>query len=353
MGGKSSAPNYGALAQASTEAAQIMADLGYAQLDFNQQQYEAALPFVQQIAQTQVDAQQQQMAQAADYYNYYKQNVQPAMQAELQKAQAYNTEAKREELAQQAAADAGRAFQTTQQANERAMASMGVNPNSGRFAGAQTANNLGLAATRANAMTSTRQQAEAFGHARMLDAIGLNAGMPGLSSGAYQAATGAGSQAAGVYQQPWMNAMSGMAQGANTIGSGQQMYLSGLNNSLAGQASVYGQPDPFMQMGGAVLGGMLYASSKELKTDRRPVDAEALSREMANLPVDQWRYRPGAGDGGAHVGPYAEDMARFGAASPDGKAIDVVSAMGVNTAAIKGLSQRLARMERSEGQSHG
>lgn len=355
MGGKAKAPDYSSLAAASKEEAQIMGQLGQDQLAFNKEQYQAALPFVQDIARVQADAQRQQMAQAQDYYNYYTQNVRPEMLAQLEKAKAYNTEAKREELAQQAAADTGQAFQQTQAANERAMASMGVNPNSGRFAGMQRGSQLALAAQRANAMTGTRQQAEAMGHARMMDAMGLNTGMPGLSQAAYSGATGAGSQAAGVFQQPWMNAMQGMGQGASTIGSGQQMYLSGLGNALSGQASMYNnQSNPWMQLGGAVLGGFL-ASSKDYKTAKRPVDAEGLSQAMADLPVDAWRYKPGIADGGAreHVGAYAEDMAKLGAASPDGKAIDIVSALGVNTAAIKGLSQRMARVERAEGKANG
>lgn len=354
MGGKAKAPNYDSLANASKEAAEIMAGLGREQLAFNKEQYQAALPFVQDIAKVQADAQRQQMTQAQDYYNYYSQNVRPEMLAQLEKAKAYNTEAKREELAQQAAADTGQAFQQTQAANERAMASMGVNPNSGRFAGMQRGSQLALAAQRANAMTGTRQQAEAMGHARMMDAMGLNTGMPGLSQAAYGGATGAGSQAAGVFQQPWMNAMQGMGQGASTIGSGQQMYLGGLGNALSGQASMYNnQSNPWMQLGGAVLGGFL-ASSKDYKTAKRPVDAEGLSQAMADLPVDVWRYKQGIADGGAreHVGAYAEDMAKLGAASPDGKAIDIVSALGVNTAAIKGLSQRMARVERAEGKAN-
>ena len=354
MGGKAKAPDYSSLAAASKEAAQIMGQLGQDQLAFNKEQYQAALPFVQDIAKVQADAQRQQMTQAQDYYNYYTQNVRPEMLAQLEKAKAYNTEAKREELAQQAAADTGQAFQQTQAANERAMASMGVNPNSGRFAGMQRGSQLALAAQRANAMTGTRQQAEAMGHARMMDAMGLNTGMPGLSQAAYGGATGAGSQAAGVFQQPWMNAMQGMGQGASTIGSGQQMYLGGLGNALSGQASMYNnQSNPWMQLGGAVLGGFL-ASSKDYKTAKRPVDAEGLSQAMADLPVDVWRYKQGIADGGAreHVGAYAEDMAKLGAASPDGKAIDIVSALGVNTAAIKGLSQRMARVERAEGKAN-
>ena len=355
MGGKSAkAPDYSSMAAASQEAAQIMGQLGQDQLAFNKEQYQAALPFVQDIARVQAEAQRQQMAQAGDYYNYYTQNIRPEMLAQLEKAKAFNTDAKREELAQQAKGTLEQSFAQQEAALARDQAGMGMNPNSPRYAAQKRALNVQQAAMTTAEMNRARNDAEGLGHARMMDAMGLNTGMPGLSQAAYGGATGAGSQAAGVFQQPWMNAMQGMGQGAQTIGSGQQMYLSGLGNALSGQASMYNQPNPWMQLGGAALGGFL-ASSKDYKTAKRPVDAEGLSRSMANLPVDAWQYKPGIADGGAreHVGAYAEDMAKLGAASPDGKAIDIVSALGVNTAAIKGLSQRMARVERAEGKANG
>ena len=66
---------------------------------------------------------------------------------------------------------------------------MGVNPNSGRFAGMQNATGLQQAAMRANAMTGTRQQAEQMGYARQLDAAGLGRGLAGASLGAYGGAS--------------------------------------------------------------------------------------------------------------------------------------------------------------------
>jgi hypothetical protein len=47
MGGKkSSAPDYGPLAEASKEAAKIMADLGYAELDFAKLAYDETKPLL-------------------------------------------------------------------------------------------------------------------------------------------------------------------------------------------------------------------------------------------------------------------------------------------------------------------
>lgn len=354
MGGKSQpkAPDYTALADASAESAAIMAGLGQKQLDANEKQFQAMLPFMQGISEDQRAMMKQQMEQAKGYYDYSQKTFRPIEEKMAADALGFNTDAKREELAQQAAADAGQAFATTQAANERGMASMGVNPNSGRFAGQQRASELGLAAVKANAMTGTRRQAEQLGWARQLDATGLGRGLAGASSGAYAGAVGAGNAAGANAQSPYSNYQSGMAAGVGTMGNAQNMYLSGLNNSLAGQSSIYqsqmSRPDPTMQLLG--MAGGLMMSSKDYKTDKRPVDAQEVSRKVEGIPVDRWKYKPEVVDDDAkHTGPYAEDMQKLGAATPDGKAIDVISALGLNLAAIKGLGQRISKLEQANG----
>lgn len=349
MGGKAKAPDYGPMAQASRESAEIMAGLGRDQLNEARRQYDLAFPFVQQVANGQLDIMKQNAAQGKDYYDYMQRTFRPVEEQMVRDARSFNTEGKREELAGQAAADVGLAFQTTRGSNERAMASMGVNPNSGRFAGQQGASQLGLAATKAQAMTGTRRQAEALGYAKMADAVGMGRGLPGASAGAYQVATGAGSQAANNFQQPGMNYMQGMGQGAGFIGQGQQMYQQGLGQILDSKTSIYNNSsDPWAMAAGL---GMAWLSSKKLKTREGGVDAEAVSRQVADVPVDRWRYKPGVADGGdrEHIGPYAEDMAKLGAGTPDGRAIDVISALGLNMAAAKGLSQRVDKLERRAG----
>ena len=168
----------------------------------------------------------------------------------------FNTEAYREQLASQAAADAGRAFGISQQQNQRAMASMGVNPNSGRFAGMQNATGLQQAAMRANAMTGTRQQAEQMGYARQLDAAGLGRGLAGASLGAYGGASQAGSMAGANAQSAGQNFMRNMSMGAGTIAQGQKMNLSGLSSVLNSQTQTFiNSNDSPLADAGAFLGG--------------------------------------------------------------------------------------------------
>lgn len=238
MGGKSqAAPDYSALAAASERSAEIMTGLGREQLDFARQQYAELKPLAQQISDAQVAAQQQTMQQGQEYYDYMKSTFRPIEQGLVQRANEFNTDAYREQLASQAAAAAGRAFGTTQAAGMRAAASMGVNPNSGRFAGIQAQGQLGLAAQRAGAMTGARQQAEALGYARQVEAAGLGRNLSGASLGAYSAATGAGSAGLNSAMAPGSQLLQGMSSGAATTGQGLNMQLSGLGNVAQMQTS--------------------------------------------------------------------------------------------------------------------
>ena len=315
MGGKSSPPppDYAPLADSSKEAAQIMAGLGREQLGFARQQYAELSPVIRDIASQQQAAQNQQMQQAQDYYDYQRQTFRPVEQGLVQQAQRFNTEAYREQLARQAAADAGRAFGVTQASGERAMASMGLSPASGRYASMQNQANLGLAAQRAGAMTGTRERAEQLGFARQMDVTGLGRNLASASMAAYQGATGAGSAAAGSYMAPGNQYMAGMKQGAGTIGSGLSMQNQGLSNILSSQTSAYNaglsQSDPLATIIGMGVGG--YAAGGFRGSDRRlKEDIVFLGTEMTTgLPWYEFSYidEPGS----RWQGVMAEDVEQY------------------------------------------
>jgi hypothetical protein len=258
MGGKSAPPpDYAPLATASREAAQIMSKLGREQLGFAKQQYGEMAPLLRGIAERQAQAQEQQMKQAQDYYQYMQSTIRPAERKAALQAQYFDTEEYRNQLAAQAAADAGKAFTQTQEAQKRAAAGMGINPASGRFAGMQNQAALGLAAQKAGAMTGTRQQAQQMGYARLLDVSGLGRNLPGASSAAYAGATGAGSAAGQSYMAPGNQYANMFNQGVGTIGQGQNMQMQGLSNILNTQGQLYGavlnQPDPLTTIASAGL----------------------------------------------------------------------------------------------------
>ena len=254
MGSKASSPDYGPMAAASEAAARYGYQASQDQLAFAKEMFNYYSPIIGQVTDAQLALMNEQLAQGQDYYNYMQQTYRPLETEMANRAKEFNTEAYREQLAQQAAADAGLAFQTTQQANERAMASMGVNPNSGRFAGAQTANNLGLAATKANAMTNTRQQAQAYGDAMLTNAVGMGRGLVGAANGAYGMAMNAGNSASANSMAAGNNLYGQMGQAYGLAQNGQQMQMQGLGNIMSTQGSIYAnQSDPFSMLMGAGL----------------------------------------------------------------------------------------------------
>jgi len=316
MGSKGAPPpDYSPLAQASKEAAEIQAALGREQLAFAREQYDRSAPILEGIANQQMAAQGEQMAQARDYYDYQRDTYRPLERGLVADAQNFNTEAYRNQVASQAAADSGRAFGIGQQQNLRAMASMGANPNSGRFAGMQNATGLQQAAMRANAMTGARNQAQQMGYARKLDAAGLGRGLAGASIAAYGGANQAGSMAGGNAQSAGMNYMAGMGQGANTIAGGQKMQLSGLSSVLNSQTQSYiNTQDSFMGDLGAVLGGagaLAKGGGFAALSDRRTKEniVEVGVDQRTALPLYEFNYKEGFGDPNIrYVGVMADEV---------------------------------------------
>lgn len=283
MGGKSApAPDYTPMAAISKE-----------QLDFAKQQYADMKPLAQKIADQQMAAQQQQMNQAQDYYNYQTQTFRPVEQGLVRDAQHFNTADYRNQLASQAAAASAQAFGNTQAASNRAMASMGVNPNSGRFAGITAQNNLGLAAQRAGAMTGARQQAEQTGWARRMDVTGLGRGLAGASTAAYGGATGAGTSGMNTAMAPGNQYQQGLTGAANTYG-----------NMAQGQASMYNAGiNAQGQMYGAVLGAAAaYKSDRRLKEEIELLGVD----ERTGLNLYEFVYKNGTGT--KYIGVMADEV---------------------------------------------
>ena len=105
------------------------------------------------------------------------------------------------------------------------------------------------------------------------------------------------------------------------------------------------------------LGSAAILSSRDYKDTIGPVDSEEALQAVRRLPVDRWRYKAGiAGIDGIiidtnepeHIGTYAEDFAEA-AGVGDGKTISFTDAIGLLTAAVKGLADRIDKMEAGRG----
>jgi hypothetical protein len=251
------------LAQQADRSAELSYDLGQQQLAFSQRQYDEMSPLARRVAESQIAAQDEQMRQARDYYDYQTGTFRPLEQGLVRRAQEFDTAGYREQLAAQAAADAARAFDNTQAQTARGLSRMGVAPGSGASMAQMNQNALASASMRAGAMTGTRQQAEQLGYARMLDAAGLGRNLAGASTAAYQSATGAGSAGVTSAMAPGSQYTRDMGSAANTIltGSGQALGAYGQLYGGANTAAIGAQNNYMGALGGLVgIGGNVAAA---------------------------------------------------------------------------------------------
>jgi hypothetical protein len=304
MGGKSqAAPDYSAMAAATKYGVEVAEKLGNRQMDFAQRQYDEQKPYLQNISDTLVASQKQQMEQAKDYYDYNVSTFRPLEQGLVKSAQEYNTEGNRQMLAAQAAADAQMAFQGAQSQTNRDMARRGINPSSGAALMMRNQNAMGLAGATAGAATGARRQAEATGYSRLTDAASLGRGLAASSTSAYGGATSAGTAGANTSMAAGNQYSNAFGQGAGYAMGGAQMGISGAGSILNSQTSTYNTGvNSEGQMYGALLGAAAtYKSDRRLKNDIKLVGVD----ERSGLNLYEFTYKGGSGD--KYIGVMADE----------------------------------------------
>ena len=356
------APDYSGIAAANAESARLSKEAADNQLAFSKEQFYFLQPYIQKQLETGQEVAAQQQADSAkaseradQQWSQYQTTFQPIEEKMAQEAMDYGSAADQERAAGQAATDVTQQFQSQRAAAQRQLMSMGVKPNAGNFMAAEREMDASEAAARAAAMTGTRQSvkdkgvslragAAAFGRNQTNTAgqqVGLSTGSGSAATQSAGAGVGstmaAGSQVAGGY-----GAQIGAANSAMQANLG----LGGLMNSAYGnQAQMYGSQMAGLGQLAGMAGTMM--SSKGFKEDGVPVDSGDAVEAFKNLDVDSWKYKDGIADGGRHVGPYAEDVQRElgDEVAPGGKQIDVISMSGAQTAAIKGLAEKLDQQD--------
>jgi hypothetical protein len=309
MGGKSSAPpDYSAMAAANKYAADVSEKLGTRQMDFAERQYAEMKPLAERISAAQVAAQEQQMGQAKDYYDYQINTFRPVEQGLVRQAQEFDTENYREQLARQASADTSRAFGVAENVTARNLARRGVGPGSGNAMAMQNQNALALASARAGAATSARNQAEQLGWARKMDVVGLGRGLAGASSSAYQGATGAGSAGMNTAMSAGNQYSQAFGQGVNTQMSGAQMGIQGAGQILNAQTSyANANRDQGLDVGGLMAGGAKLYTAFAMSDRRLKQNIELVGRdERTMLPLYEFEYINGSGR--RFLGVMAQDV---------------------------------------------
>ena len=198
-GGSSPAP---APDPAVGKAAAANVELGKDWLDFTKQQFAEGnkRQTVTDALNTRVINQQLETQDQANTWGQEdrartKTVFQPVEDAFVKTAQEYDTPEKQAAAAAAAKADVLASSAVQQQGQQRQMASMGIDPTSGRFAGITRANDTNTALASAGAQNNARQIVRDKGLALKADAINMGKGLASSTAAAYGIGTNAGNSA--------------------------------------------------------------------------------------------------------------------------------------------------------------
>lgn len=266
-------PNPGMIFQA-----QVQSQIGNRYLSMQDQlmdYYKQRQQYVDKIStdviNQQMDLAQQTADQGTDLYNYQKDVFRPVEQSLVADAMRTSTPAAYEKYAQEAVAQVAAANANASGQAQRALTSMGVNPNSGAFAAGQRGIQLSNAAALGSTANAARDQAENLGWARRADVAGLGKGLVGAGNASYgltqsglNSASGAANQAsqtAGTtIGTPAQFGALGVQAHANSANTYADIYKTQMQGYAASLNSGGGIGDMFGSALGTGLG--MFAASK-------------------------------------------------------------------------------------------
>lgn len=271
-----------------------------------------------------------------DFQRYF----QPAESELARRSLEYDTPARREAAAQQAAGQVADQFDLSRQAMNRSLESTGAMPGGGQMLALENASRIEEAKAAAGAANNARQAIEDKGLAYLDNAARFGRNMPSTGLQAAGLAGQQGQQAQGAYGSlsaataaPVQYAAPLFGQAVQSTTAAGNLHLGAAENLFNTSKFVTEQTLGGMQAG-ARIGGMV-ASSKEWKDETGDVDPKQALDSLEHAPVKRWRYK---GDDTEHIGRYAEDIP---GGPMGGKAIDVVSELGLHHASIVGVSKKV------------
>lgn len=229
------------------EAALKEAELGEDWLNFAREQFKTSTErqveqdkLANEVTQNQLDASKQAQGWATKDRERWESTFKPLQDEFIDTAKNWDSAERQSERAAEAKADVINNATQARQAAERNMASMGIKPTSGLYAGIDRAGSQATALAAAGAENTSRNAVRKEGVAMRADAINLGNGLAvnpatslGLSSSTGSAAMGTtagnNAQAAGlssIMSQGYQGAMSGYGNQANIL---NQQYGNQLN----------------------------------------------------------------------------------------------------------------------------
>lgn len=184
------------------EQARVAAQIAREQWDYFKSTY-APLLYDQTLADMErsevmgdlaIEQQRYALDQSKRYDDRYWGTQVPLEDRLIKEATEFNTEAEQNRMAAEARVDAQSAYTNSMGQMERGLRRIGVNPNSGAYAGVMADTQMERAKMEANAVNKTRVAAQQLGWSRLTDAAAIGRGLPGFSGDASRVAIGWGSQ---------------------------------------------------------------------------------------------------------------------------------------------------------------
>lgn len=267
------------------------------------QQSEEVLPLQKEQLQFGLDASRTafDQAQADRTYALERRGQLTSMQdVMIDEARDFNTEDRGKEIAAQAGADVEQAFANQRQASGRAMARMGINPNSGRSSAMDAEMGMAQATAKAGIQGSARQAARAEGRALTDRASNALAGYPAMGMSTTGSGAGFGAAGINIVNQGLAGMNSGysaagtmagqMGQNAASMYGAMGSYKNGADNAAANA-----NPMGALLGAGAQLGAAYIKSDPRLKQNIELVGRDERTGlnlyEFAykNMPHERWR----------------------------------------------------------------
>lgn len=248
----------------------------------------------------------------------------------VEDARTFDTEAKREELAGQAAADVSQAYESSKRTQSAEMARMGINPADGKYGAASNALAAGEALAMATGKNSARTAARAEGRALTDRAQTALAGYPAMG----MQTTGQGAGFGTAAQMAANNGLAGLNSGYGQAGGMAGQMGSNATSMWGAQANHQANMQSNESVGG-LLGGLGGAAAGLAKlgvfSDRRlKADVQRIGvDERTGLPLYEFAYT--AEPGRRYVGVMADEVQeRF----PDAVLLDESGFMRVDYDAL-------------------
>jgi len=225
------------------QAAMKNAEIGEEWLTFAREQFtegnkrlEVMDTLTNKVIQQQLDTQDQANEWAQEDRTRTKDVFQPLEDEFIETAKNYDSAENQDRAAAEASADMQKAADTQRAVNQRSMASMGISPNSGRFAGVSRADTTNAALATAGASNAARTQVRDKGMALKADAINIGRNLPSSTAAAYGIGLNAGNSAVG--NQGASDA--GFYKNVGVMGQGFGGAMQGYNNQGSILNNLYG-----------------------------------------------------------------------------------------------------------------